>query len=80
MKHWITHAGFDIPPPSPLNYDEIKYPFPYYLVADEAFPLSGYLMRPYAKKTLDNIKRIFNYRLSRARKTIECTFRMAAEK
>jgi len=80
MKHWITHAGFDIPPPSPLKYDENKYPFPYYLVADEAFPLSGYLMRPYAKKTLDNIKRIFNYRLSRARKTIECTFGMAAEK
>lgn len=58
MKHWITHAGFDIPPPSPLKYYENKYPFPYYLVADEAFPLSGYLMRPYAKKTLDNIKRI----------------------
>lgn len=37
-------------------------------------------MRPYAKKTLDNIKQIFNYRLSRARKTIECTFGMAAEK
>ncbi|KAL4104101.1 hypothetical protein QTP88_019414 [Uroleucon formosanum] len=80
MKHWITHAGFDIPPPSLLKYDENKYPFPYYLVADEAFPLSGYLMRPYAKKTLDNMKRIFNYRLSRSRKTIECTFEMAAEK
>lgn len=80
MKHWITHAGLDIPPPSPLKYDENGIPFPYYFVADEAFPLSRYLMRPYAKKILDNLKRIFNYRLSRGRKTIECTFGMAAEK
>ena len=37
-------------------------------------------MRPYAKKILNNLKRIFNYRLSRGRKTIECRFGMAAEK
>jgi hypothetical protein len=49
-------------------------------VADEAFPLSHYLMRPYPKKILDNLKRIFNYRLSQGRKMIECTFGMAAGK
>ena len=37
MKHWITHARLDIPPPSPLKYDENGSPFPYYFVADEAF-------------------------------------------
>lgn len=80
MKYWITHARLDIPPPSPLTYDENRSLFPYYFVGDEAFPLSRYLMRPYAKKSLDNLKRIFNYRLSRGRKTIECSFGMAAEK
>ena len=70
MKHWIT----------PLKYDENGSPFPYYFVADEAFPLSRYLMRPHAKQILDNLKRIFNYRLGRGRKTIECTFGMAAVK
>jgi hypothetical protein len=28
MNHWITHAGLDIPPPSPLKYDENGSPFP----------------------------------------------------
>lgn len=80
MKYWITHGGFDIPSPSPLTYDETNSPFPYYFAADEAFPLSQFLLRPYSKRTLDNVKRIFNYRLSRGRKTIECAFGMAAEK
>lgn len=79
MNFWITH-GNNIPPPSPLRYDDRNIPFPYYFVGDEAFPLTRYLMRPFSSKTLDNVKRIFNYRLSRGRKTIECVFGMAAEK
>jgi len=49
-------------------------------VADEAFPLLKYVMRSYPKRILDNVKRICNYRFSRRRKTIECTFGMACEK
>lgn len=79
MNYWITHSG-NIPPSSPLRYDEKEIPFPYYFVGDEAFPLSRNLLRPFTSKTLDNVKRIFNYRLSRGRKTIECVFGMAAEK
>lgn len=33
-------------------------------------------MRPCPMTGINNIKRIYNYRLSRARKTIECTFGM----
>jgi hypothetical protein len=51
-----------------------------YFAGDEAFPLTRYLLRPYPERTLDNVKRIFNYRLSRGRKTIECAFGMASEK
>lgn len=80
MKYWITHDGLDIPSPARLPNDENDCHFPFYFAADEAFPLSPYIMRPYSKRVLDNVKRVFNYRLSRGRKTIECAFGMASEK
>ena len=48
-------------------------PLPYFLVGDEIFPLKTWLMRPYPGK-LDKEQRIFNYRLFRARRTIENAF------
>nr|CAI5858546.1 unnamed protein product [Callosobruchus analis] len=67
MKNLLSNSQLDIPPPSKLpldDYDDCR--FPYYFVGDEAFPLSGYLMRPYSKRS--------------GRKTIECTFGMMTEK
>jgi|UniRef100_A0A2S2QP62 hypothetical protein len=37
-------------------------------------------MRPYPRRVLNNKKRIFNYRLSRGRKTIKCAFGMMYSK
>ena len=54
-----------------------NYELPYFLVGDEIFPLQNWLMRPYSGKALINDQRkIFNDRLSRARRIIESTFRI----
>lgn len=47
---------------------------PLYLVGDNAFPFSTKLMKPYSGNFLGEGKRIFNYRISRARRIIENTF------
>ncbi|XP_029674015.1 protein ALP1-like isoform X2 [Formica exsecta] len=48
---------------------------PYVIIGDEAFALTSYMLRPYARRNNLNIdKKVFNYRLSRARRTVECTF------
>lgn len=53
---------------------------PFYFVGDKAFPLRTNLMRPYARRQLNNEKRLFNYRLSRARRTVECAFGILVKK
>jgi hypothetical protein len=62
-----------IPCPASLPMDESGKTFPYYFVADEAFLLKVNLMRPYPRRMLTNKRPVFNYRLSRARKSVECT-------
>ncbi|XP_060876779.1 uncharacterized protein LOC132949746 [Metopolophium dirhodum] len=69
-----------LPPSKPLPSSNDENDFPFYFVADEAFPLTKYIMRPYPKRSLDNKKRVFNYRLSRGRKSVECAFGMLVSK
>lgn len=47
---------------------------PYVIVADDAFPLKVNLMKPYAYRGMTLERRIFNYRLSRARRISENAF------
>lgn len=62
----------DIPPPKNLPNTDITTHYAF--VGDAAFPLTLYMLRPYAKDNLTDGQRIFNYRLSRARRVIENTF------
>jgi len=63
-----------------LPGDENGVPQPFVLVADKAFALHKHLLRPFPGRTLNNNRRIFNYRLSRARQYIECTFGILSKK
>ena len=53
---------------------------PYVLVGDDAFAMSTYLLKPYPGRDLDIPKRVFNYRLSRARRMIENVFGIMSSK
>jgi hypothetical protein len=46
----------------------------YHMVADETFPLRDDIMKPYASRHLTTEQRLFNYRLSRARRVVENAF------
>ncbi|XP_052744688.1 uncharacterized protein LOC128199405 [Bicyclus anynana] len=70
-----------LPDPQPLGNDHNNEPpIPYVLVGDEAFGLSKHVMRPYGGSNLNVKQRVYNYRLSRARRYVECAFGIMANK
>ena len=66
------------PDDKPLPGSSELGPMPHIIVGDEAFPLKPYLMRPYPGKKVPDAERIFNYRLSRARRLVENAFGILA--
>lgn len=52
----------------------------YVFLGDSAFQLSEHIMKPYPYSTTNRGERIFNYRLSRARRVIENYFRILSAK
>lgn len=66
--------------PQCLPGDEGGTAQPFVLVGDEAFALHTNLLRPFPGRSLNDKRRIFNYRLSRARQNIECMFGILSNK
>ena len=83
----LSHSAFgqamengELSIPDESNIAGISSPIPYFFVGDAAFPLKTYMLRPYPGRYLPESKRIFNYRLSTARRIIENTFGIMATK
>lgn len=70
----------NLPSEQCLPGDDLGVPQPFILVADEAFALHKNLLRPFPGRSLNNKRRVFNYRLSRARQHIECSFGIMSKK
>lgn len=75
----LINKTLNIPQPQG-SFTGFHEPMPFVFVADEGFGLSTSILRPYAGKSLTVKKRVFNYRLSRARRNIECAFGILANK
>lgn len=73
MGKAIEDGSINFPKPEHLEGCDLPL-LPYFLVGDEAFGLKPWLQRPYPGKCLTEPMRIFNYRLSRARRVIENAF------
>ena len=74
----INSNKLNIPPPKPLPGTEEN--MPHVFLGDQGYPLKPYLLRPYPATNLDNEKGYFNYRLSRARRCVECAFGILVSK
>ncbi len=73
----LKNGSLHWPPPKVIPGSE--YSIPHHLIGDDIFPLSETLMKPYSVEATDSYyekytKRIFDYRLSRARLVSENAF------
>ncbi|XP_045778528.1 uncharacterized protein LOC123876345 [Maniola jurtina] len=74
----LKEKRLNLPQPVPFYQGGAKMPFVF--IGDEAFPLMENFMRPYPRDGLNAEKKIFNYRLSRARRIVEATFGVLTRK
>lgn len=74
----ILKNQLNIPPPKVIqNTAEL---INHYFVADAAFPLHLNIVKPFPEQNLQLKQRIYNYRISRARRTIESAFGILAQR
>ncbi|XP_022182081.1 protein ALP1-like [Myzus persicae] len=75
----LTENSLHLPIPRPLS-EHSNTNVPFVIIGDEGFALNDNLLRPYGGTHLNKVKRVFNYRLTRARRYVECDFGILSNK
>ena len=77
----IDNNSLHIPEPSIINNCESQLKYPYVFVADDAFSLKPYMLKPYPNNDVcDREQTIYTYRACRARRVIENSFGILASR
>lgn len=76
----LKDGKLDLPGDCVITGAEHLGKLPHVFVGDEAFPLRRNLLRPFPGTHLSRERRVFNYRFSRARLTVECAFGILASR
>ena len=78
FRNAVDAGDMGFPEDAPLPGGD--QPCPFAIVADDAFPLKTWIMKPYPQRLMKPEERIFNYRLSRARRIVENAFGIMAHR
>lgn len=72
LSRCFVDGSLNLPPSKPLPGRSTAVP--YVVLADDAFALKPYILKPFPGRALSVSKRLANYRISRGRRTIENAF------
>ncbi|XP_069832289.1 uncharacterized protein [Dendropsophus ebraccatus] len=75
FAHMLRSNSLSLP-----NNDVTHANLNFVFVADEAFPLTSHILKPYPQRLLNRERQIFNYRLARARRVVENAFGIMANR
>ena len=76
----FNNTTANLPPAEPLPDDANGPDINYFMIGDDAFALKGWLLKGYPNRGLTQKERVFNYRLSRARRVVENAFGILANR